>query len=296
MIQVAREVDARQQHVQPVGAAGFGQPLGGEELGDRVLVLEGLPERLRVALALPEPPSQRLDRPLTDRVVGVVDQPGQDGIDLLPPRPSRPRQQSEQVPGVGRGREAIHEAGQDGVVPRELLLLPGAIRTLVLGVVDPLVVAADRDQGADRGVAALAVLVHERQQPVDDLGAAEPADGRQELVGEGRPARIVLDAVEEGPRGAGVAQRHQGLDHPALGLRVARRLEEADQRFEGGRVLLGGQFERGRLADGLVARLEGAMEQVAGGRVLLHLGGRARRPPGAAGARGPLPGHGRPRR
>ena len=216
-IQVAREVDARQQHVQPVGAAGLGQALGGEELGDRVLVLEGLPERLRVALALPEPPSQRLDRPLTDRVVGVVDQPGQDGIDLLPPRPSRPRQQAEQEPGVGRGREAIHEAGQDGVVPRELLLLPGAIRTLLFGIVDPLVVAADRDQGADRGVAALAVLVHERQQPVDDLGAAEPADGRQELVGEGRPARIVLDPVEEGPRGARGRPASPGPRSPGAG-------------------------------------------------------------------------------
>ena len=32
-VQVGREVDARQQHVQAVGPAGVGQPLGGEELG-----------------------------------------------------------------------------------------------------------------------------------------------------------------------------------------------------------------------------------------------------------------------
>jgi hypothetical protein len=92
--EVGEEIDARQQDVQPLAAAGLGQRLGREELADGVAVPERTQERAGVGLTPAEPPAQGLDRLAAQALVGVVDQAGQAGST------SRPR--AHRAAGISR--------------------------------------------------------------------------------------------------------------------------------------------------------------------------------------------------
>src|SRR5262249_32742395 len=78
----------------------------------------------------------------------------------------------------------------------------------------------------------------------------------EQFADQGAALRVVLDAVEEGARGARVAQALERLDHAPLRPLLLRLAQQLDQRVEGGRVLLDGQREGGGRRDLVVPRLE----------------------------------------
>ena len=148
VLQVARRNRCSPAARSSPRAARRGQPLGGEELRHRVLCCK----RLAASgsdrpAALAEPPARAASTAASRSAsFGAGSERAEDRLDLLAARPallgiSSP--ESVVVAAGGEGRSI--EPGQHRVVPRVLVLLHApVVGLLVLGVVDALVVAADR--------------------------------------------------------------------------------------------------------------------------------------------------------
>ena len=268
---VFQVLDARQENLHALDAQAARQAFGREELRHRVLVLYRLQQRIGRRAALAEPPAVSRDRGVAELHIRAGAERCEHRVNVFAERPPRRfEQRPDDVVRLADRKRAVHQASEDRVVPRVLILHPrGAVLwVLVLAVADVLVVPAD---GEDRGVERVLPLLHpveQEEQPVGGLRHAEPArrvEQRFDLRGAGR---VVLDAVEERVGRARVTEARERLDDRALAARLVSLAEKLHECVVCGRVLLAGQLERGLLARLPVARFERAA------KVLLRVGRR----------------------
>ena len=139
-----------------------------------------------------------------------------------------------------------------------MLRARGGDGALVVGIGDGLIVAAHREQRAERSAPPL-LVAEVAKQPSLRRHQPEAARGREERVHERVAGGIALDAIEQRVRRTRVAELDQGVD----GLLLRRAAEHGHERLERGRVLLAGELYGRALAHVAEPRAEHAPEGLA---------------------------------